>query len=324
MTTLNNLEKLIQMATIEQMYSLLQKLSPNEIKNDINISPVFSKCSDAFTNSDEISKLKTNSDEISKLKWIVGSLTRENAAALHEIDDLESKFEQLENKTNGVINLLTERISILESSLLDIKQNSENNSKFLCQQIRGQQTLARFGFTGTTIEENKQIEENITLKIEEKVEELVVEEELVEEEELVDEEGLVDEEELVEEKHEELVEKHEELVEKYKEKDNSSEDEVGTEDEEELEEVKNEEELEEVKNEEELEEVKNEEEQEEEEQEEEEQEEEDEEEEVFEIEIDDVTYYATHEENGILYEMTADGDIGNKVGIIKDGEPIFN
>ena len=52
--------------------------------------------------------------------------------------------------------------------------------------------------------------------------------------------------------------------------------------------------------------------------------EEEEEEEVFEIEIDDVTYFATHEENGILYEITSDGDVGKKVGIIKDGEPIFN
>ena len=49
-----------------------------------------------------------------------------------------------------------------------------------------------------------------------------------------------------------------------------------------------------------------------------------EEEEVFEIEIDDITYYATHEENGILYEVDKDGEVGKKVGIIKDGEPIFS
>ena len=55
----------------------------------------------------------------------------------------------------------------------------------------------------------------------------------------------------------------------------------------------------------------------------EEEEEEDAEEEVFEIEIDDVTYFATNEENGILYAVNADGDIGDKVGIIRDGEPIF-
>ena len=49
-----------------------------------------------------------------------------------------------------------------------------------------------------------------------------------------------------------------------------------------------------------------------------------EEEEVFEIEIDDVTYFATHEENGILYEVDENGEPGKKVGIIKDGEPIFS
>jgi hypothetical protein len=47
------------------------------------------------------------------------------------------------------------------------------------------------------------------------------------------------------------------------------------------------------------------------------------EEELFEIEIDDVTYFASDEENGILYEMTSNGYLGKKIGIIKDGEPIF-
>ena len=53
-------------------------------------------------------------------------------------------------------------------------------------------------------------------------------------------------------------------------------------------------------------------------------EEEEDSEEVFEIEIDDVTYFATDEENGILYEVDKDGEVGKKVGIIKDGEPIFS
>ena len=55
-----------------------------------------------------------------------------------------------------------------------------------------------------------------------------------------------------------------------------------------------------------------------------EEEEEEEEEEVFEIEIDDVTYYATSEENGNLYEVDTDGEVGKQVGVIKDGEPIFS
>ena len=53
-------------------------------------------------------------------------------------------------------------------------------------------------------------------------------------------------------------------------------------------------------------------------------EEEDEEEEVFEIEIDDVSYFATHEENGILYEVDENGEPGKQVGILKDGEPFFS
>ena len=61
----------------------------------------------------------------------------------------------------------------------------------------------------------------------------------------------------------------------------------------------------------------------EEEEEEEEEEEDDDEEEVFEIEIDDVTYFATSEENGPLYEVDECGEPGNKVGYLKDGEPFF-
>jgi hypothetical protein len=36
-----------------------------------------------------------------------------------------------------------------------------------------------------------------------------------------------------------------------------------------------------------------------------------------------VSYFTTDEENGILYEMTKDGDVGKKVGIIKNGEVVF-
>jgi hypothetical protein len=46
-------------------------------------------------------------------------------------------------------------------------------------------------------------------------------------------------------------------------------------------------------------------------------------EELFEIEIDDVSYFASDEENGILYEITSDGEPGEKIGIMKNGEPIF-
>ena len=46
-------------------------------------------------------------------------------------------------------------------------------------------------------------------------------------------------------------------------------------------------------------------------------------EEFFEIEIDDMRYVASDEKNGILYELTSDGEVGKQIGIIKDGQPIF-
>ena len=48
-----------------------------------------------------------------------------------------------------------------------------------------------------------------------------------------------------------------------------------------------------------------------------------EDEEYIEIDIDDVTYCTNNEENGFIYELTEDGDVGDKVGYLKDGEPFF-
>jgi hypothetical protein len=51
--------------------------------------------------------------------------------------------------------------------------------------------------------------------------------------------------------------------------------------------------------------------------------EEEEEEELFEIEIDDVTYCTNNDEAGFIYELSEDGDVGEKVGYFKDSEPFF-
>jgi hypothetical protein len=53
-------------------------------------------------------------------------------------------------------------------------------------------------------------------------------------------------------------------------------------------------------------------------------EEEDTEDDFFEIEIDDVTYCTNNEETGIIYEVNKDGDIGKRIGYLKDGEPFFD
>jgi hypothetical protein len=85
-----------------------------------------------------------------------------------------------------------------------------------------------------------------------------------------------------------------------------------------------EEEEEEVETEEEEEEVETEEEEEEEEVKEEKKGEvEEEEEELVEIEIDDITYCTNDEENGFIYELSEEGEVGDKVGYLKEGEPFF-
>ena len=50
---------------------------------------------------------------------------------------------------------------------------------------------------------------------------------------------------------------------------------------------------------------------------------EDEEEEIFEIDIDDTTYCTNNDENGFIWELTEDGEQGEKVGYFKGGEPFF-
>ena len=93
---------------------------------------------------------------------------------------------------------------------------------------------------------------------------------------------------------------------------NTQEDEEEEEDEEEDEDEEDEEEEDEQEEEEEVKEKQEEEEQEE------------EEEELFEIEIDDITYCTNNEQNGVIYELLEDGEVGEQIGHFVDGEPIFN
>jgi hypothetical protein len=45
--------------------------------------------------------------------------------------------------------------------------------------------------------------------------------------------------------------------------------------------------------------------------------------ELFEIEIDDKTYCTNDEENGFIWELTEDGEQGEKIGYLKDGDAFF-
>jgi hypothetical protein len=44
---------------------------------------------------------------------------------------------------------------------------------------------------------------------------------------------------------------------------------------------------------------------------------------MIEIEIDDVNYCTNDEENGFIYELNTEGEVGKKVGYLKQGEPFF-
>jgi hypothetical protein len=44
---------------------------------------------------------------------------------------------------------------------------------------------------------------------------------------------------------------------------------------------------------------------------------------LVEIEIDDITYCTNDEENGFIYELSEEGEVGEKVGYLKEGEPFF-
>ena len=275
-----NLEKIIQMISIEQLLGLVKQNTDNKSNSDIMNLPIVQKVVKAY--EDEIQTLHTPS-----------SCEKDYSGDIAKIN------EQLASINNNLLQL-TEAIRNINISTKEVKREEEVDKNVV-----------------VVVEE-----EHVRLKIEEKQE--VIEEEVIskaesivassnvveeEEEEAVEEE---EEEEAVEEEAsetEEEVEETEDISETVEAEVASLEEEAASL-EEEAEDISEESEKE-ISDEESV------------------AEDEalsvaaEEEEEVFEIEIDDVTYYATSEENGILYEVDADGEVGKKVGIIKDGEPIF-
>ena len=305
-----NLDKIIQLISIEQIMGLMKQM-----KTGVDMATT-------TTNSSKEKEEEKEEIQVPKFECVLP----------------DKMNEQLE-KINNTLLLIVDKISAIEFEIQTLKEckqrsnldaDSEFNEEHIVLKIEEKEVVSKIIVDNLNIDDEEASIEDVDLKDDEDLDIIsedagetlednkdpVVKEEVVSEDvEVVSED--------VEEEVEEEVEVVSEEVEVVSEEDDS-EKEISDESEEEAsEEEASEDEVgasveEDVKEEQHVaaavavEEV------------EEEEEKEEEEEEVFEIEIDDITYYATHEENGILYEVDKDGEVGKKVGIIKDGEPIFS
>ena len=104
---MNNLEKLIQFATIEQMYSMLEKLRLNNTTDFNNMNLNLNTETNKFEFEEEMKELKaeihnmnnilkTNNDTINKL--------------LIKIDELKEELDTMKNNTNTNINFLNQQV----------------------------------------------------------------------------------------------------------------------------------------------------------------------------------------------------------------------
>ena len=324
--SMDNLEKLIQMVTMEQMYNMLHKMKENTLHvNNVNefldkvrvqsVVEVNDKHYDNINCKVEqqhsliellSSKLETIEKELGemnlKYKKVIDSLEilQEQQLSREMISDIKFPFDRnYENQfpfnqsyENQSYDIRTTNVQVFDDILESMLEPEPEVEVETVSEPEVEPVLEVEVETVLEVEVETVLEEqHISLKIEEKlaideVLEVVVKEEVLEV--------------VVKEEEEEVLEEEDEVLEEEEEE---AEVESDNDDIKPLEVISQAETKEEDVKEEDVEE---------------------EEEELFEIEIDDVTYYATDEENGTLYDITPDGDVGKKVGIIKDGEPIFN
>jgi hypothetical protein len=268
-----------------------------------------------------------------------------NSTSNYKVTFLQEKLCEMEKKYDSILpflNKLFDKIIVLSDEIKEIKKNKNDNDKDFIQS----NNVEKSSVVKTSENENIEIHiEESTQDLEDDKEDSDEEIELStepvdkfeEDEEEEDEEVEEDEEEEEEEEEEKEEEKEEEEEEEKEEEAESEEEEVEEESEEESietetkkkEEEESEEEEEEVEEESEEEEVEEESDEEsietetKKKEEEEEEEKEDEDEEIFEIDIDEVTYCTNNDENGFIWELTKDGEQGDKVGYFKDSEPFF-
>ena len=333
---MNSLEKLIQMATIEQMYSMLQKMKSNT--ETMVESPVHEASSDRIRNLEKsFNELRNNFDELDKEfdenSVIVSKQSNLIGQLMSHVDKLTQRIEQMEKKfeweqSNPPMSNPVEPVTC-DNIVLTVEEHSEPTIKMpVVPDLSIIETKECVDDNHWMPDDNKELTDADYLALVEHAtasiayEEAQVKNEVEAECGEMESDTLPDKEVQVKNEVTDEAEEVHEVVEEYSEPEVETEDEdepqvnevVEKEAVEEEEEVVVEGEVEEGEVEEgevvdEEEEVL---------------EEDESEEEVFEIEIDEVTYYATSEDNGILYEMLEGGDIGKQVGTIQDGEPIFN
>jgi hypothetical protein len=316
-----NLEKIIQMISIEQLLGLVKQNTDNKSNSDIMNLPIVQKVVKAY--EDEIQVLQTPtpsssleknySDDIAKINEQLASINKNLLQLTEAIRNINFTAKEVKKEE------LVKAENVLDKRLEPERNLEDINLNVASLEVENV-VLSEAESSNVVVEE-----EHVRLKIEEKQEEEDIskaESELEEESEQEDTEEVLS----VAEETEEVLSVAEETEEEVVSLEEETEKEIVIAEEESsvAEETEEEEETEESEKE-----ISDEEsvaaslEEESAAVEEEVASLEEEEEEVFEIEIDDVTYYATSEENGILYEVDADGEVGKKVGIIKDGEPIF-
>ena len=352
---MNSLEKLIQMATIEQMYSMLQKMKSNTETMDAtpsredsfnrvrNLEKSFNELGNQFNELDK--EFAENNVIVSKQSNLIEQLMFHVDKLTQRIEQMEKKFEW-ERSNPPMSNPPMSNPPMSNPPMSNVVEPEPCENIVLTVEEHNEPTMEMPVVPDLSIIETKESENDNQSWMPDENKELtkadylehttanVGDEEVQVKNEVEDECGEMESDVLPNEEDQSSNEVAEEAEEVHEVVEEYSEPEVETEDEDESqvnEVVEKEavEEEEEVVVEGEVEEgevVEKESVEEEDEVEEEEEvvEEEESEEEVFEIEIDEVTYYATSEDNGILYEMLEGGDIGKQVGTIQDGEPIFN
>jgi hypothetical protein len=264
-------------------------------------------------------KLPSNKDDLLNVERKIDSLEKKYLNLYGLMDKLIDKIEVLNNKVDKMVcepkpisnisikpsvesSIISacqnENIKVdIDSDIEDLDDSSSNvkpiNLPIIVKKMEAEESAIEV----ESVEDDKVVEEEDTESVED----------VEEEEEEEQEEEVVEAEEVVEKAVSEVVEEEEEEEDTESVEEEEEEEEVVEEAASVETETKEEEEASDA---------------EEEEQAESEQEKDDEEEELFEIDIDDVTYCTNDEENGSIYELK-NGDVGDKVGYFKEGEPFF-